>query len=158
MRCFACSEFLIFVCCKTLKILASLNSSVSFLKYCFTIFVDGEDVDPFNASDVMTAQRVIKNWIKETQDSYSIIPMEHLRTVFHVQTEHTPKLSQREFSKRMERNGIKRTRKRPVGADRSTTAIQGVEVSWNIDQEQYDYLLDSYFTEKDSKLLETMTH
>tara|TARA_X000001036_G_scaffold439888_1_gene492897 strand:+ start:503 stop:3016 length:2514 start_codon:yes stop_codon:yes gene_type:complete len=112
----------------------------------------------FNASDVMTAQRVIKNWVKESQEAYSIIPMEHLRTVFHVQTEHTPKLSQREFSKRIERNGIKRTRKRPVGADRSTTAIQGVEVSWNIDQEQYDYLLDSYFTEKDSKLLETMTH
>ncbi len=58
----------------------------------------------------------------------------------------------------MERNGIKRTRKRPVGATRDANPILGVEVSWNIDQEQYDYLLDSYFTEKDGKLLETMTH
>ena len=58
----------------------------------------------------------------------------------------------------MDRNGIKRTRKRPVNSGRDTNPIKGVEIKWNIDQEQYDQLIDSYFTEKDGKLLETMTH
>jgi len=112
----------------------------------------------FNAADIMTAQRVIKNWIKESQQEYSIIPMEHLRTVFHVQTEHTPKLSQREFAKRMERNNIKRTRKRPVGAARDSAAVSGVQISWTIDKEQYDHLIDTYFDKKDSKLLDNVSH
>ena len=111
----------------------------------------------FNASEIMTAQRVIKNWIKETQEDYSIIPTEHLRTIYHVQTEQTPRLSQREFVKKIERNGVKRIRKRPVG-NKNSNPIKGVEVVWNIDQEQYDQLIATYFTEKDGKLLETVTH
>jgi hypothetical protein len=111
----------------------------------------------FNASEIMTAQRVIKNWIKETQEDYSIIPTEHLRTIYHVQTEQTPRLSQREFVKKIERNGVKRIRKRPVGS-KNSNPIKGVEVMWNIDQEQYDQLVATYFTEKDGKLLETVTH
>ena len=80
-----------------------------------------------------------------------------MRTIYHVQTEQTPRLSQREFVKKIERNGVKRIRKRPVG-NKNSNPIKGVEVIWNIDQEQYDQLVATYFTEKDGKLLETVTH
>ena len=58
------------------------------------------------ANEIMTAQRFVKNWVAEANDPYVILPTEHLRTVFHIQTEQNPRLSQREFIKRLQRHGL----------------------------------------------------
>ena len=79
--------------------------------------------------------------------------MEHLRTVFHVQTEQNPRLSQREFAKRMSRNGIETVRKRPFGASSNTNVIRGVLTKWQSNELELKRLQESYFTEHDQKLL-----
>jgi hypothetical protein len=82
-----------------------------------------------------------------------VLPMEHLRTVFHVQTEQNPRLSQREFTKRMSRNGVETERKRPHGAGRGTNPISGIVTTWQSNELELKRLQESYFTEHDTKLL-----
>ena len=53
-------------------------------------FVDLLDINPsnvMNAAEIDAAQRFVKSWIATGLDEYHVIPMEHLRTVYHIITE-----------------------------------------------------------------------
>ena len=66
-------------------------------------FVDVLDIsldNAFNANTIMSSQRFVKTWIADTaQGTYSIVPIEHLRTVYHTQTEQSPLFSNKKFRK-----------------------------------------------------------
>ena len=119
----------------------------------FTDILDINTASVLHANEIEAAQRLVKSWIAQAQHPYVVIPMEHLRTVFHVQTEQNPRLSQREFTKRMSRNGIETERKRPQGADRNTNVIRGVVTEWNSNELEIKRLQETYFNEHDQKLL-----
>ena len=119
-------------------------------------FSDILEINTANASnmnEVASAQRIVKAWIAAAKDKFSIIPMEHLRTVFHVQTEANPRLSQREFTKQMSRNGISATRKRPPGAGRDVNPVTGVMVNWVQDEIEVQRLIHTYFDATDERQL-----
>ena len=84
----------------------------------FTDILDINTASVLHSNEITAAQRLVKGWISKATDPYAVIPMEHLRTVFHVQTEQTPRLSQQEFKKRMSRNNIEAKRKREYSAAR----------------------------------------
>lgn len=119
----------------------------------FTDILDINTATVLHSNEIEAAQRLVKSWIAAATDSYTVIPMEHLRTVFHVQTEQNPRLSQREFTKRMSRNNIETERKRPIGSNRDTNPIRGVVTTWQSNELELKRLQDSYFTEHDQKLL-----
>ncbi|MBN86689.1 MAG: hypothetical protein CL885_04125 [Dehalococcoidia bacterium] len=117
-------------------------------------FLDILDINLTNVmqgQEITTAQRFVKKWIAETQAPYSIIPMEHLRTVYTVLTE--DRLSQREFQKRAERFGMKKERKREHGALRSTAPLRGVITHWKLETDELSEITEKYFDDKDLKLL-----
>ena len=101
--------------------------------------------------EITTAQRFVKQWIAESQAEYSVIPMEHLRVVYGVLTD--DRISQREFIKRAERNGLTRERRRAYNAPRSANPLTGVVTTWELDDEQFADITDKYFDDKDRKLL-----
>jgi len=119
----------------------------------FTDILDINTATILHANEIEAAQRLVKSWIAQAKQPYLIVPKEHLRTVFHVQTEQNPRLSQREFSKRMSRNGIETERKRPVGSGRNTNPVTGIIITWKTNEVEIKRLTDSYFSERDQKLL-----
>jgi hypothetical protein len=76
--------------------------------------------------------------------------MEHLRVVYGVLTD--DRISQREFIKRAERNGLTRERRRAYNAP-TANPLTGVVVEWRIGDEQFNEVTDKYFDDKDRKLL-----
>lgn len=119
----------------------------------FTDILDINTATVLHSNEIEAAQRLVKSWIAHAEHPYMVLPMEHLRTVFHVQTEQNPRLSQREFTKRMSRNGVETERKRPHGAARGTNPIRGVVTTWQSNELELKRLQESYFTEHDRKLL-----
>lgn len=119
----------------------------------FTDILDINTATVLHSNEIEAAQRLVKSWIAHAEHSYMVLPMEHLRTVFHVQTEQNPRLSQREFTKRMSRNNIETERKRPIGSNRDTNPIRGVVTTWQSNELELKRLQESYFTEHDRKLL-----
>lgn len=119
----------------------------------FTDILDINTATVLHSNEIEAAQRLVKSWIATATDPFAVIPMEHLRTVFHVQTEQNPRLSQREFTKRMSRNGIETERKRPFGSGKETNQIRGVVTTWQSNDLELKRLQESYFTEQDRKLL-----
>ena len=119
----------------------------------FTDILDINTATILHSNEIKAAQRLVKSWIATATDPFAVIPMEHLRTVFHVQTEQNPRLSQREFTKRMSRNGVETERKRPYGANRDASVIRGVVTTWQSNELELKRLQESYFTEHDRKLL-----
>ena len=121
-----------------------------------TYFQDILDINPanvMNAAEIDSAQRFVKSWIATATDEYHVVPMEHLRTVYHIITEQNPRYSQKEFYKRMARYNIQAERKRVFGASRNSTQIRGVVISWETNELQLKQLKDQYFTETDKNLL-----
>ena len=106
-----------------------------------------------HANEIIAAQRLVKNWIASCKDEYTVIPREHLRTVFHIQTEQMPRYSQRDFSKKLSRNGLEPQRRRAVDAGRDANTIYGLVVSWKINQEERQTLINGYFEASDERLL-----
>jgi hypothetical protein len=106
-----------------------------------------------HANEIIAAQRIVKSWIADATQSYAVIPREHLRTVFHIQTEQTPRYSQRDFSKKLSRNGLEPERKRGPLASRDTHPVLGLVVTWKVTQEQQQVLIDEYFEGNDQRLL-----
>lgn len=104
-----------------------------------------------HANEIEVAQRLLKSWIANALDEYTVIPMEHIRTIFHVQTEHTPRLSQREFSKRMSRNNIVSASHRSFYDKKQF--IRGIKTTWDTNEFELKTYRDAYFTDNDSKLL-----
>jgi hypothetical protein len=120
----------------------------------FSDILDINTANVQNMNEVATAQRFVKTWIANAKEKYDIIPMEHLRTVYHVQTESSNRLSQREFTKQMSRNGIETSRKRAPNASRDSNLISGVTVTWNIDDLERQRLINIYFDGTDQRLLQ----
>lgn len=119
----------------------------------FTDILDINTANALNMNEVATAQRIVKNWIASSKDPFTVIPMEHLRTVFHVQTEQNPRLSQREFMKRMTRNGIEIDRRRIPNAGRDAPAARGVVVNWQQSEFEVQRLINQYFDATDQRQL-----
>jgi hypothetical protein len=119
----------------------------------FTDILDINTATVLHSNEIEAAQRLVKSWIATATDPFAVIPMEHLRTVFHVQTEQNPRLSQREFTKRMSRNGVETERKRPFGSGKEINQIRGVVTTWQSNELELKRLQESYFTEHDRKLL-----
>ena len=121
-----------------------------------TYFQDILDINPanvMNAAEIDSAQRFVKSWIATATDEYHVVPMEHLRTVYHIITEQNPRYSQKEFYKRMARYNIQAERKRPCNTSSYTNQIRGVVISWETNELQLKQLRDQYFTEADKNLL-----
>ena len=112
-----------------------------------------ETTNVMGGGDVLPAQRFVKGWIARANEDYTMIKDEHLRVVFHALTEQTPRLNAKEFAKRLDRNGLTKTRKRQAGADRDSNPIRGIEVEWDISDELRNELIDTYFTDKDKQLV-----
>ena len=112
-----------------------------------------ETTNVMGGGDVLPAQRFVKGWLARSNEEYTMIKDEHLRVVFHALTEQTPRLNAKEFGKRLDRNGLTKTRKRQGGADRDSNPIRGIEVQWKITDELRNELIDTYFTEKDKQLV-----
>jgi hypothetical protein len=119
----------------------------------FSDILDINTANAMNMNEVATAQRIVKSWIVAAKTKFCVIPMEHLRTVLHVQTETNPRLSQREFAKRMSRHGILPTRKRLPGAGRDANPVSGVLVNWNHDEVEIQRLINTYFDATDERYL-----
>ena len=101
----------------------------------------------------LSQQRLVKSWIAEAAQPYAVVPREHLRTVFHIQTEQTPRYSQRDFSKKLSRNGLEPERKRAPTASRDASAVYGLVIEWAVSQEDRQILIDGYFEDTDQRLL-----
>ena len=120
-------------------------------------FLDVLDVsidDTFNAARIISSQRFVKTWIADAKThGMSIVPVEHLRTVYHTQTEQTPAIANREFHKRLDRNGLNVQRKRMPGADRDAAGVRGIVINWTTDHEQLDEIVNQHFDNKDKVLI-----
>ena len=117
-------------------------------------FLDILDINLTNVmqgQEITTAQRIVKQWVIESQYPHSVIPIEHLRTVYGILTE--DRLSPREFIKRAERNGVKKERKREHNAPRTATPGFGIVTKWQLDEELFKEITNKYFDERDMKLL-----
>ncbi len=122
-------------------------------------FADILDINLGNtlqAGEIMTAQKFVKGWLADAYNGvkYSMIPPEHLRTVYNVLTEQTPRVPTRQFQKDLSRQGLTKTRKRPVGASRDANPINGIEITWMFENEaEGQLLIEQYFDAKDLGLL-----
>ena len=122
-----------------------------------TFFIDILDINVasvLHSNEIEAAQRIVKAWISQSDDEYTVVPMEHLRTIYHVQTEQNPRFSQREFTKRMSRNDLTTERKRPFGAGRDINPIHGIVIDWQISEIEKQRLINTYFKPEDQRLLQ----
>ena len=107
-----------------------------------------------NANTIMSSQRFVKTWVADAaQEQYSIVPLEHLRTVYHTQTEQTPPIAIKQFRKMTDRNGLQIERKRPA-RDQSANPIRGVLIKWEVDSEQLKDIMAQYFDTRDNVLID----
>lgn len=117
-------------------------------------FVDLLDIELTNVmqgQEILTAQKFVKAWIAERDQPFSIIQIEHLRVVYIVLTE--DRMSQREFTKRSERCGLKRERRRAPNAGRDANAVRGIVTEWEMDDARHKEVINKYFNDSDKKLL-----
>tara|TARA_R110000822_G_scaffold5365_3_gene22890 strand:+ start:11 stop:478 length:468 start_codon:yes stop_codon:yes gene_type:complete len=121
----------------------------------FTDILDISLNNVMQASNIMTAQRFVKAWIADAHGGYSVIKVEFLRNVFHVQTEQNPPISIRQFNKQLERNGLTQVRKREHNVSRGSNPIRGILVNWKTNSKQLEEIVDQYFDVNDNKLLST---
>ena len=120
-------------------------------------FLDVLDIgldDTFNTGRIVSAQRFVKAWIADAdKHNMSVIPVEHLRTVYHTQTEQHPVIANREFHKRLDRNGLRVQRKRVPGVGREIEAARGIVVNWTTDNEQLSEVIEQHFDDQDKRLI-----
>ena len=118
----------------------------------FTDILDINVASILHSNEIEAAQRLVKSWIAQADDDYTVVPMEHLRTIYHVQTEQNPRFSQREFGKRMSRNDLITERKRPFKAGRDINPIHGIVIDWQISEIEKKRLISIYFKPEDQRL------
>ena len=128
--------------------------NLSNLEY-FVEVLDIPLTNTFDAGGISTAQRYIKNWIANTSEEM-IIPMQHLKVVYDVLTDSKKVLSVRDFAKAMSRLSVATVRKR-MGEGEHQSAPRGVLVTWLLDKEVKDTLLQEHFDTKDMKLINTIS-
>ena len=136
----------------TMSVMEEFFSAVK--KGDLEFFVDILDIELTNVmqgQEILTAQKFVKAWISETNESFSIIQLEHLRVVYIVLTE--DRMSQREFTKRSERCGLSRERRRAPKAGRNAAAVRGIVTEWAMSEERQKDVVEKYFDDADRKLL-----
>lgn len=117
----------------------------------FQDILDIEMHNTFEANRIATAKRYVKTWVADAKKyGQSIILIEHLRTVYHVLTEASPQIAARQFTKMLDRNGIKSRAHRNLRLGRNS---RGIKVDWNVSQEDIDMLIDNHFDEPQDKSL-----
>ena len=122
-------------------------------------FVDILDIpltNTFDAGGISTAQRYIKNWITQSEQEL-VIPMQHFKIVYDVLTDNTKSLSNRDFTKAMNRLNISTVRKR-MGEGKTSSAPRGVLITWLLKEDVKQSLLDTHFDEKDIQLTKQGIH
>ena len=110
----------------------------------------------FDAGSISTAQRYIKNWITQSGKEI-IIPMQHLKIVYDVLTDNTKGLSHRDFTKAMNRLNVNTVRKR-MGEGKISSAPRGVLITWILEEDVKQSVLDTHFDEKDIQLVNKGLH
>ena len=110
----------------------------------------------FDAGSISTAQRYIKNWITQSGKEI-IIPMQHLKIVYDVLTDNTKGLSHRDFTKAMNRLNVNTVRKR-MGEGKTSSAPRGVLITWILEEDVKQSVLDTHFDEKDIQLVNKGLH
>ena len=120
-------------------------------------FLDVLDIsidDTFNAARIINSQRFVKTWIADAKNhGMSVIPVEHLRTVYHTQTEQNPAIANREFHKRLDRFGLRTQQKRPPGSGRNAPPIRGIIVEWTTNKKELEGIIEQHFDNKDKVLI-----
>lgn len=112
-------------------------------------------VNIVNAGAIEAAKRFVKSWISQMNDEFSVIPLDHMKTVYNVmiasgaQQQHSPK----QFSMLAGRYGLKSERKRPSNGGRDAKAARGVVVQWNNSGNVQERLIEMYFDKTDKKLI-----
>ena len=119
----------------------------------FVEILDIPLTNTFDAGGISTAQRYIKNWVA-TLGEETIIPMQHLKLVYDVLTDSRKVLSIRDFTKAMSRLSVTTTRKR-MGEGEHKSAPRGVLITWLLDEEVRESLLEEHFDKKDMELIRT---
>ncbi len=117
----------------------------------FTEILEINITNVLQGQEIQTAQRIVKQWVAERAWEYSVIPMEHLRTIYTVLTDQ--RMAQREFIKKAERNGIVIERRREANLGSGANPSRGVVVNWDLSDEYFEDITTKYFSEKDMKLL-----
>ena len=117
----------------------------------FVEILDIPLTNTFDAGGISTAQRYIKDWISKSSTEI-IIPMQHFKLVYDVLTDNRKALAIRDFTKAMSRLNVTTTRKR-VGTGKNSSAPRGVAVTWVIDDQVKENLIQEHFDDKDTTLL-----
>lgn len=104
-----------------------------------------------NGGEIMNAQRFVKNWVADSQKEYSMVLTEHLRTVFQALTDQ--RINSKEFTKKLDRNNLKRIRKREIDAGRAANPIRGIEIRWDVELETQQEIIATHFSDKDKALV-----
>ncbi len=117
----------------------------------FTEILDIPLTNTFDAGGISTAQRYVKDWIANS-DEEIVIPMTHFKMIYDVMTDSRNKLSNRDFVKAMSRLNIKTSRKR-ISKDRAASAPRGVVLTWKIDNNIKQELIQEHFEDKDLLLI-----
>jgi len=117
----------------------------------FVEILDIPLTNTFDAGGISTAQRYIKDWVSKAGTEL-VIPMQHFKLVYDVLTDNRKALAIRDFTKAMSRLNVTTTRKR-VGTGKSSSAPRGVLVTWVIDNQVKENLIQEHFDDKDTTLL-----
>ena len=83
--------------------------------------------------------------------------MQHFKIVYDVLTDNTKSLSNRDFTKAMNRLNITTVRKR-MGEGSRASAPRGVLITWLLKEDVKQSLLDTHFDEKDIQLTKQGIH
>ena len=117
----------------------------------FVEILDIPLTNTFDAGGISTAQRYIKDWIAKSSTEI-IVPMQHIKLVYDVLTDNRKALAIRDFTKAMSRLNVTTTRKR-VGTGKNSSAPRGVAITWMIDDQVKENLIQEHFDENDTILL-----
>ena len=90
-----------------------------------------ETTNVMGGGDVLPAQRFVKGWIARVTRLHNDQRRTLACCVPRIDRTN-PSPQRKEFAKRLDRNGLTKTRKRQAGADRDSNPIRGIEVEWDI--------------------------
>ena len=83
--------------------------------------------------------------------------MQHLKLIYDVLTDNTKVLSVHDFTKAMNRLNVNTVRKR-MGEGKISSAPRGVLITWILEEDVKQSVLDTHFDEKDIQLVNKGLH
>ena len=117
----------------------------------FTEVLDIPLTNTFDAGSISISQRYVKDWISKVGEEV-VIPMQHFKLMYDVLTDSKNRMSARDFSKAMSRYNVKPGRKR-VGSTKAASAPRGIILSWYLQDDHKDALIELHFDNKDKTAL-----